>query len=86
MLAHHGVDKDHKVYMADGPPQTSKEKKTTVGKALQAVRKAGARAVTTHSTSRHGITCEGTAALQEDFEVLGFRARTRVAAFERGAR
>lgn len=76
MLAHHGVDKDHKVYMADGPPQTSKEKKTTVGKALQAVRKAGAES-SDHPfyLSAWDYVRGNSGALQEDFEVPRFFER-----------
>jgi len=66
LLAHEGVDQTHRVHMADGPPQEAKERRTTVGKALEAVRRAGGRPV---YLSAWDYVRGNSGALQADFDV-----------------
>ena len=86
MLEHEGVDKEHKVYMADGPPESARESKRTVGNALRLVAKTATDVDWNPALAPGGEerSCYLSAwdyvrgnsgALQDDFEVPRFFAR-----------
>jgi hypothetical protein len=82
-MQHEGVDKDYRVYMAAGPPETAREKKTTVGQALTTIER------TSHDAERsvpNEAACPfylsawdyvrgNSTALQNDFSVPRFFER-----------